>query len=201
MAKKPAAKKTKKKALPELTPQQILFCLEYLKDMNGKQAAIRAGYSEKTAESQASRMLKNVKINDRISAEMRARTERVKVDADYLLRRLHAEAEADLADLYNDDGTLKPVREWPAIWRKGLVSGLKVEELFAGQGDQRKQVGIITEIKHADRAKRLHMLGLHTAVQAFNTRVLLDASDPLKRFIKEVSGRSIRPAGEGGDDG
>lgn len=46
----------------EITKRQKSFADEYLKDYNGKQAAIRAGYSEKTAENQASRMLRLVKV-------------------------------------------------------------------------------------------------------------------------------------------
>ena len=45
-----------------ITTRQKSFADEYLKDYNGKQAAIRAGYSEKTAENQASRMLRLVKV-------------------------------------------------------------------------------------------------------------------------------------------
>lgn len=41
-----------------LTPQQERFCQEYAVDYNGTNAAIRAGYAEKTAASQASRLLK-----------------------------------------------------------------------------------------------------------------------------------------------
>ena len=46
----------------EITKRQKSFADEYLKDYNGKQAAIRAGYSEKSAENQASRMLRLVKV-------------------------------------------------------------------------------------------------------------------------------------------
>lgn len=50
-----------------MTPKQKRFCVEYLVDLNGTQAAIRAGYSEKTAYSQGQRLLKHVEIKDRIS--------------------------------------------------------------------------------------------------------------------------------------
>ncbi|ENG5503925.1 terminase small subunit, partial [Yersinia enterocolitica] len=43
--------------MKQLTPKQELFCREYLKDLNATQAAIRAGYSEKTAQVQSSRLL------------------------------------------------------------------------------------------------------------------------------------------------
>ena len=46
------------------------FCHEYIKDMNAKQAAIRTGYSEKSAESQSSRLLRTDKVKKRV-AELR----------------------------------------------------------------------------------------------------------------------------------
>lgn len=46
------------------------FCHEYIKDMNATQAAIRTGYSEKSAESQSSRLLRNDKVKKRV-AELR----------------------------------------------------------------------------------------------------------------------------------
>lgn len=53
-----------------LTPKQQRFCDEYLIDLNATQAAIRAGYSEKTAYSQGQRMLKNVEVKAYIEAEL-----------------------------------------------------------------------------------------------------------------------------------
>ena len=60
MAKKGTAKKPKKKQ--GITEQQKLFVKEWLIDHNATQAAIRAGYSEKTAYSQGQRLLKNVEV-------------------------------------------------------------------------------------------------------------------------------------------
>lgn len=56
-----------------LTPKQMRFCEEYMIDMNGTQAAIRAGYSERTANEQASQLL--AKLN--IQAEIQRRTEAI----------------------------------------------------------------------------------------------------------------------------
>ena len=49
-----------------MNARQELFCEEYLKDMNATQAAIRAGYSEKTAYSQGQRLLKHVEIKNKL---------------------------------------------------------------------------------------------------------------------------------------
>ncbi|HAL7886072.1 TPA: terminase small subunit, partial [Escherichia coli] len=74
--------------MKQLTPKQELFCREYLKDLNGTQAAIRAGYSEKTANEQASRLLANVNVQKFVAELKSARVEQTGIDAAYVLRRL-----------------------------------------------------------------------------------------------------------------
>ena len=56
--------------MAEMTAKQKRFCDEYLIDLNATQAAIRSGYSEKTAYSQGQRMLKNVEVKAYIDAEL-----------------------------------------------------------------------------------------------------------------------------------
>lgn len=73
--------------MKQLTPKQELFCREYLKDLNATQAAIRAGYSEKTAQVQSSRLLSNVMVQQRVSELAAERNSRVGIDADYVLRQ------------------------------------------------------------------------------------------------------------------
>lgn len=68
-----------------LTPKQELFCKEYLVDLNGKQAAIRAGYSEKTAEVQASRLLSNAKVKEFVTQHSQKRAAKVDITAEYVL--------------------------------------------------------------------------------------------------------------------
>ena len=71
-----------------LTPKQAWFVEEYLIDLNATQAAIRAGYSAKTAEAQASRLLRNVKVQAAIRAAQGERAERVEITQDWVLQRL-----------------------------------------------------------------------------------------------------------------
>lgn len=71
-----------------LTDKQQRFVAEYLIDLNATQAAIRAGYSEKTAGSVGGENLKKPEIAKAIQAAMSKRTERTQVDADYVLRTI-----------------------------------------------------------------------------------------------------------------
>lgn len=71
-----------------LTDKQQRFVAEYLIDLNATQAAIRAGYSEKTANEQGNRLLANVSVAPAIQAAIKKRSERTQVDADYVLRTI-----------------------------------------------------------------------------------------------------------------
>lgn len=72
----------------KLTPKQERFCEEYLIDLNAKQAAIRAGYSPKTAENQASRLLSIVKVQEFISEKRSKLSEKIGLSAEWVLNRL-----------------------------------------------------------------------------------------------------------------
>lgn len=151
-----------------LTPRQARFVQEYLVDLNGKQAAIRSGYAEKGAEVTASKLLMVPKVKRAVMDAKAARSERTKIDADWLLSRLAEEADADMADLYDAAGALRPVSEWPPIWRKGLVQGLDVEEM---RGPDGAVVGQVRKVKISDRVKRLELIGRHIDVGAFRDRI------------------------------
>ncbi len=69
----------------KLTAKQKAFVAEYLIDLNATQAAIRAGYSEKTARSQGQRMLTNVDIARAVATGQARRSERTEVTQDYVL--------------------------------------------------------------------------------------------------------------------
>jgi phage terminase small subunit len=80
----------------ELTPKQEMFCREYIKDLNGTQAAIRAGYSEHTAGSQAHDLLKKPEISARVQQLLDARSKRLEITADRVLNELAKIAFADM---------------------------------------------------------------------------------------------------------
>lgn len=150
-----------------LTPKQQLFVQEYLVDLNATQAAIRAGYSVRTARAVGSENLTKPDIAAAIAEAQTKRAQRTQIDADWLLTRLAEESTADVADLYDEHGGLKPVKDWPLIWRQGLVAGLDVEEIRV----EGVVVGSIRKLKLSDRIKRLELIGRHIDVGAFKDKV------------------------------
>lgn len=73
--------------MAKLTDKQELFAREFIKDLNATQAAIRAGYSEKTARAIGCENLTKPDIQQRVAELNQERLERVKIDADYVLRQ------------------------------------------------------------------------------------------------------------------
>jgi phage terminase small subunit len=147
----------------KLNDKQRRFVQEYLIDLNATQAAIRAGYSPKTAGQQGFDLLKNPEVQAALDQAKIERSEETKIDAAWVLTRLAEEATADVGDLYHADGHLKPIHEWPKIWRQGLVAGIDVEEIQV----EGVKMGEIKKIRLSDRIKRLELIGKHVKVNAF----------------------------------
>ena len=150
-----------------LTNQQQRFVEEYLVDLNATAAGLRAGYKHR----QCGRRLMTVeKVVAAIQEAKAERSQRTQVNADYVLNRLVEIDQMDCLDILNDDGTVKPVRDWPQIWRQ-FVSGFDVAEMFTGGGDDRELAGMLKKIKWPDKIKNLELIGKHVNVQAFRDKV------------------------------
>lgn len=168
----------------KLTPKQETFVREYLIDLNATQAAIRAGYSAKTAEQQGPRLLGNVRVSAAISKAMRERIERTQIDADWVLKRLAQDATADLADLYDGAGNLRPVNEWPMAWRTGLVAGVETVQERDGEDSNGKPVySVVRKVRLMDRTKMIELIGKHVSVGAFKDRVEHSGKVSLEQLV------------------
>jgi phage terminase small subunit len=176
-----------------LNKKQRLLCREYMIDMNGRLAAIRAGYSPKTAEQQACRLLSKVKVKKFISQLVAERNERVKIDSDYVLERLVQIDKMDVANIMQDCGTLKPIKEWPEIWRQ-FISHIDVSEIFSGRGEERNILGVLKKVKWPDKVKNLELMGKHVNVQAFREQCKVEGeitlSESLKRMAEQIDGKT-----------
>lgn len=151
--------------------RKMLFAAEYIKDFNGSAAAVRAGYSASTARFLANRLLKNQIVLDEIDKLKKERNERLKIDADYVLNRLVQIDEMDVLDILNDCGTIKPVSEWPKIWRQ-CICGIDISELS-------DSTALVKKIKWPDKVKNLELIGKHVDVQAFKESIKMEVEGGL----------------------
>lgn len=107
--------------------KQKLFIQEYLIDLNATQAAIRAGYSKKTAQEQGSRLLSKVIIQEAIQKAMKERAARTGITADHILNEIAIIAFSDLKnyiEINDDTGAIraKGFEEMPEGTSRALES-------------------------------------------------------------------------------
>jgi len=134
----------------KLNDKQKLFILEYLIDLNATQAAIRAGYSVKTAKQQGSLLLTNIDIKDQVEAAKLARQEVVKIDAEWVLRqsvKLHNRCMSDAQAVMEFD----PIDK--CMVQSEDEHGNKLFKFDSGGA-----------------AKGLELVGKHIAIQSFNEK-------------------------------
>lgn len=125
-----------------LTPKQAAFVREYLVDLNATQAAIRAGYSPRTARAQGHRLLTDADIAAAIEAAQAERAERLQLTADDVLKGLYAEA------TYDGEGSSHSARvqAWAHIGKHLGMFTDKVET----SGSQRIEVVYVDDPDRAD---------------------------------------------------
>lgn len=145
--------------MADLTPKQARFVEEYLVDLNATQAAIRAGYSSKTAEQQASRLLVNVKVAAAISAAQTKRSKRTEITQDRVLKELGKLGFGDIRDIFAEDGSLKHPNSMDAD-AAARISSIEVV-VRPVPGTQGQEVEHVAKIKAWDKLGALTQIGRH----------------------------------------
>ena len=154
----------------KLTPKQQAFVEEYMIDLNATQAAIRAGYSPRTAEVQGPRLLGNVRVSAAIAELKEARSERLQIDADWVLRRA--------VEVYRR--VTQEIR--PALDRNG-------QQLYDDGGSP------LYKFDAAAALRALELVGRHVEVGAFEERVSVTHG-----LVERIIGAQHRVAGEKVED-
>jgi phage terminase small subunit len=143
-----------------LTPRVERFVREYLIDQNGTQAAIRTGYSERTAAQQASRLLTNAKVSAAIVDGQKSVAERLGITAERVLTEYARLAFLDIRKAFDEDGRLRPIHDLDDD-TVAAVSGIEVEDLYEGKGADREHVGRLHKLKLSDKKAALDSLAKH----------------------------------------
>ena len=159
-----------------LNEKQKRFCNEYLIDLNATQAAIRAGYSSKTASEQSSRLLRNVKIKREIDILMAERSKRTGVNQDRVIRELAKIAFVNSKDIidYKKGTVLSKAKEDDLA----CIQSVKVKISNGDNGYMEER-----EIKLNDKLKALDSLAKHLGIykdgglEDLNINITVDYGD------------------------
>lgn len=145
-----------------LTDRQAMFVREYLVDLNGSQAAIRAGYSPRTANRQASRLLSNADIAEAIAEAKKERADRVEITAQMVLRELGKIAFANMQDFMRVGENGDPFVDLSNLTRDqaAALGEFTVEDFTDGRGEDARDVRRV-KIKLNDKRAALVDIGRH----------------------------------------
>lgn len=164
---------TTRKKRAAVSPKQKRFVEEYLIDLNGTKAVVRAGYSANGADVQASRLLKNGEVRKAIDKAIDARSKRTEITQDLVLRELYWILVSDI-DNYDAAGNLKP--GVPKGATKALA-GIKRKILQTGEGVKL----LSAEIRLWDKPRAIliamRQLGL------LNDKLTLNLDEEMRKLI------------------
>ena len=153
----------------QLSEQRQRFVDEYLIDLNGTQAAIRAGYSVKTAQEQASRLLSNVMVQEAISKAMAARSRRTGVNQDRVVLELAKVAFVKMTDVVDSNGR---IREDASDDDLSCIESIKYKE-----SDNEFGGSVEREVKIGSKLKALELLGKHLGM--WNDKLDVNVTAPI----------------------
>lgn len=151
-----------------LNYRQMMFCAEFAVDLNGTQAAIRAGYAKDTADIHATRLLRIDSVKREISERLMRKIRRTEINADIVLSDLLESARLDISAAYDQNGNLKPIHEIPEEIRREIVS-IETEEEFAKVKDlagntNNEVVGWTKKVKFSDKMRAREILAKHLGI-------------------------------------
>jgi len=151
----------------KLTQRQQRFVDEYLLDLNGGQAAIRAGYSVNGADQQASELLRIDKVKAAVDRAIAHRANRIGVKQDEVVLELKRIGLADPAAAFDQDGNLLELSQMPEDIRRA-ISSFEVEERTTEEGMTRtvRRIRFWSKVDALDKlARHLGMLVDRTEVE------------------------------------
>lgn len=174
--------------LKSLPPRHRAFVREYLVDLNATAACQRVGFTPSNCKSTARDLMERPEIRAAIEAGMAQRASTSSVRADLVLERLANLAHYDIADLYTEDGCIRPIDEIPRIVRDA-ITGVEVVEMFNDDG---QRIGVTKKIKISPRIGAIDLLmkhlGLLTAPKNED-----DYEDAVGTLLRIMQGHTLRP--------
>lgn len=159
-----------------LTAKQEAFVREYLIDLNATQAAIRAGYSEKTAGQIGDENLKKPEIAAAVKAAIDERSRRTEITADRVLTELAKIGFADIRRIFTPGGALLPPGDMEDD-AAATISSIEVVEKPRRDSDGNVEIEYVRKIRTWDKLGALTQMGRHLGL--FTDKLELGATDEL----------------------
>lgn len=163
-------------------PKKLVFAAEYLKDRNATKAAVRAGYSTRSAHVNGPRLLDDAEVQDFIAKKTAKIVERAEQESGTTVARVLKEVEriayVDVEKMFDDNGALLPISQIPEDLRRA-IAGFEVIETFEweGEGPNRRRVfsGYLKKVKLVSKDSMLTLSARHLGMLQDNLNVKVDS--------------------------
>lgn len=155
--------------MAKLNEKQRRFVDEYLIDLNATQAAIRAGYSVKTANEQGSQNLAKLSIQQAIAEQMAERSKRTGINQDRVVLELAKIALVKMTDIVDSQGRIKSDASPDDL---ACIESVKYKESESDTGSS-----VEREVKIASKLKALELLGKHLGM--WNDKLDVNITQPI----------------------
>jgi phage terminase small subunit len=180
----------------KLTDKEEAFCREYLIDWNTTQAAIRAGYSKRTAATIGSENLRKPHIKAKIKAMTEEQSGRLALDADFVISRFMVLADFSIKKVASFDGEsflFKPMDKWPDGADRAVKSIKQVTttRTTSTQHGVTENTQVTLDVKFEDKQTALDALGRHLGLfMSFDQAVA--AMETYGYGVKELEDGSLK---------
>lgn len=174
----------------KLTPKQQKFIAEYLIDLNATQAAIRAGYSKKTANRIASETLSKPLVAAEVAFRQAKRADKLEITAEAVVAELAKLGFCNMQDYMRAGANGDPYLDFSALTRDqaAALSEVTVDDYVEGRGEDAREVKRV-KFKLADKRAALVDLGRHLGL--FKERVELTGKDGGPIETKETDALAV----------
>lgn len=162
----------------EMTDKQLRFVEEYLIDLNAKQAAIRAGYSPKSAEKIGPQLLEKTRVHELIDREMAKRSRRTGISQDRVLLELARIGFCDASDVI--DLNSGNIREDITKEDSKCIQKIKTRTMTTPNGS----TIVEQEVTMCDKEKALELIGKHLGM--FKDKVEVSGIDKEKNKLDDL---------------
>ena len=193
---KPASNLSEPVSNPKLSAKQQLFILEYLVDKNATQAAIRAGYSKRTAGAIGTEHLQKPHIRAAIDVEIEKQKARITFTADQVLEEMARVGFADMKDFLEiDEGGA--IRAFPldslAEGKSRIIKKVKEKRTIKSTPEGDQILESTYEFELCDKVKSLELLARNLGI--LNDKQQIDIKQPLQVTLKQFY-RGTKPTQE-----
>jgi phage terminase small subunit len=175
-----------------LNPKQLAFCLEWLKDRNATQAAIRAGYSVATAKQTGTKILTYASVKKYLATKTAEFVAKAEAESGTTVARVLKEVERiaylDVEQMFDENGALLPISQIPEDLRRA-IAGFEVIETFEweGEGPNRRRVfsGYLKKVKLVSKDSMLTLSARHLGM--LHDTVTIKEDDRVAKLQEAIS--------------